>query len=156
MSKFLLVGSDPECFLRDRDGNLVSSIGLIPGSKTYPHKTPNGSVQPDNIIAEFNSKPASTLAEFIENHRLIIKDLSEIIEPFDLQLDFVGSVIANEELLSDPVTREAGCEPDFNAWTLSINPRADYSTTLMRAAGGHLHISFDQSVGSEENRIILS
>ena len=79
MKKFLKVGSDPECFLRDRHGNLVSSIGLIPGSKSHPYKTPSGSVQPDNISAEFNSIPASSLSEFIENHRLIIKDLEDII-----------------------------------------------------------------------------
>lgn len=153
MKKFLKVGSDPECFLRDRHGNLVSSIGLIPGSKSHPYKTPFGSVQPDNITAEFNSHPASSLSEFIENHRLIIKDLEDIIKPLDLHLDFIGSVMASKELLSDPMAMRAGCEPDYNAWELCMNPTADYTQSNLRAAGGHLHISFDQSVDSPMNRI---
>jgi hypothetical protein len=47
----------------------------------------------------------------------------------------------------------AGCEPDYNAWTLSENIPPDYITTNTRAAGGHLHISFDQAVNSPENRV---
>ena len=148
-----MIGSDPECFLRDRSGNLVSSIGLIPGSKMNPHKTPHGSIQPDNISAEFNSRPASTLAEFIENHRLIIKDLEDVIKPLDLHLDFIGSVMAPEALLSEPAAQQAGCEPDYDAWNLCVNEKANYALSNLRAAGGHLHISFDQAVDQPMNRI---
>lgn len=153
MNKFLMVGSDPECFLRDSQGQLVSAIELIPGSKESPYKTKNGSVQPDNITAEFNSKPASSLIEFIHNHRLIIKDLEEIVKPLDLHLDFVASVMAEPELLMHPDARKSGCDPDYCAWDLSMNIPAPYEGSQLRAAGGHLHISFDQAQGSDENRI---
>lgn len=153
MNKFLLVGSDPECFLRDRSGNVVSAIGIIPGTKQRPHDTPHGSIQVDNILAEFNSRPSASLSEFITNHKLILKDLEEVIKPMDLRLDFIASILADESLLSDPSSRIAGCEPDFDAWHLSVNEPADYLFNNTRGAGGHLHISFDQAVGSPEARL---
>lgn len=153
MNKFLVIGSDPECFLRDSQGNLVSSIGIIPGSKDVPTPTPHGSIQPDNITAEFNSLPSYSLEEFIRNHQLIIKDLEDVIKPLDLHLDFIGSVLAAPSLLSHPAARAAGCSVDYNAWKLCENDPANYNFTNVRAAGGHLHISFDQAVNSPENRI---
>lgn len=140
----LLVGSDPEAFVRSFSGRLVNAIGVIPGTKDNPHPTENGSIQHDNILAEFNSKPASTVDEFINNHKLIIKDLEDIIKPLGLKLDFVASAMAEDALLSEsPLSRIAGCEPDFDAWSNTINTPADYMFNNMRAAGGHLHISFD-------------
>lgn len=151
--KFFKVGSDPEAFIRDKQGNLVSAIGIIPGNKVQPHITTHGSIQHDNILAEFNSKPSSDLQEFILNHRLIIGDLESVLKPLDLKLDFIASALADESLLSDPIARLAGCDPDFNAWDMSINSPADYESSNIRAAGGHLHISYDQAVGNFSNKI---
>jgi hypothetical protein len=151
--KFLSIGSDPEAFLRDSKGELVSAIGLVPGTKTTPHKTANGSVQHDNILAEFNSNPSSTLNDFIHNHNLIIADLTSILTPLDLHLDFIASAMCSDLLLSDPISRVAGCDPDFNAWELCKNNPASYAYTNLRAAGGHVHIAFDQAVGNPKARI---
>ena len=150
----LFVGSDPEVFLRDSSGELVNAQQVLPGHKEHPFPTPNGSIQPDNILAEFNSRPAGNVIEFVENHKLILSDLMDFIKPLDLQLDFIASALASDELLSDPMCRIAGCQPDFNVWkcevgakkpTLFANKKANYRDTNIRAAGGHLHISFDQA-----------
>ena len=155
MSRFFMVGSDPEAFIRNSAGELVSAIGLIPGTKAKPHPTLHGSIQHDNILAEFNSRPSSNLADFINNHNLILSDLKELLTPLDLKLDFVASALASDALLSDPITRIAGCEADYDAWNLCKNESASsaYAFGNMRAAGGHLHISFDQSVGEPVERI---
>lgn len=152
-NKFLSVGSDPEAFLKNSKGELVSAIGLVPGTKEHPFKTVNGSVQHDNILAEFNSKPSNTILEFINNHKLIIKDITEIITPLDLHLNFIASAMCSDELLSDPISRVAGCDPDYNAWELCRNTPASYTFTNLRAAGGHVHIAFDQSVNNPKARI---
>jgi len=131
-NKYLVVGSDPEVFLKDSSGNTVSAIGIIPGHKRDPFKTANGYVQPDNISAEFNSKPSLSKSEFINNHKLVLKDLEDIIKPLDLSL------------LEHPDARKAGCDPDMNAWTMIPN-RKPVLVGGLRAAGGHLHISFDQA-----------
>jgi hypothetical protein len=152
MNKYLKVGSDPEAFLRDKKGKLVSAIKYIPGTKYSPHKTNHGYIQHDNILAEFNSIPADNKLDFINNHRLIIKDLEEVLKPLDLKLDFIASSLCTKSLLSDPLAQLAGCEPDFDVWNWRENVKVDYSKTNKRAAGGHLHISFDQAEGSYENR----
>ena len=150
----LVVGSDPEIFLINKKGELQNALNILPGSKHKPFPTEHGSIQPDNILAEFNSLPSFSLEEFINNHRLILNDLNNFIEPLDLQLDFVASAIGSEELLSDPRTQVSGCEPDFNVWKckaltskykLTANYAPSYLYTNIRAAGGHLHISFDQA-----------
>jgi hypothetical protein len=157
-SKFFMVGSDPEAFIRDSSGQLVSAIGLVPGTKWAPHATPHGSIQHDNILAEFNSRPSASLGDFINNHRLIISDLEDVITPLGLHLDFIASAMASNELLSDPITRIAGCEADFDAWRLCANESAGaaYASGNLRAAGGHLHISYDQAVGEPMNRIKMA
>jgi len=149
--KYLVLGSDPEAFLRDSQGRLVSAIGVIPGTKTNPHKTEHGAIQVDNILAEFNSKPAFSKDEFITNHNLIITELSDILKPLDLRLDFVASALADQSLLSEPSAREAGCDPDFNAWTMEVNEPADYTNNDYRGAGGHVHISFNQAEEEGDN-----
>ncbi len=149
--KGLMVGSDPECFLFNKIGELVSSIGIIPGSKEHPTKTANGYILPDNITAEFNSVPADNAEDFIRNHQLILKDLNDLISPLDLQLNFIASVVADESLLSDPAARQAGCSIDYNAWSCGVNETPDYSNSNVRAAGGHLHISFDQASDTSDD-----
>lgn len=153
MNKFLKVGSDPEAFLRDKNGLLVSSIDIrLPGTKANPFKTLHGSIQQDNVLAEFNSIPADNLSDFIKNHKLIIDDLKDILKPLDLQLDFIASALCPSEMLVHPQARMVGCSPDYNVWTGKANRRADYDGNDIRAAGGHVHISFDQAVNNNEAR----
>jgi len=134
------IGSDPEFILRDLNGNLASSIGLLGGTKKSPRKTKHGWIQEDNVTAEVNSLPSHSLEEFISNHKLVMDDLMSILKPLDLTVDIIGSATFPSELLSHPLASIAGCDPDFNAWSLSVNPTANYQTTNVRAAGGHLHI----------------
>ena len=138
----ILVGSDPEVFLfNKRTKKVVSAIGIIPGSKNSPHKTAHGSIQPDNISAEFNSRPSGSADEFVKNHHLIMGDLRQSL-PEDVDLLIKPSVIAEKSLLEHRDARRAGCEPDLDAWRMRLNnpPRL---VGGLRACGGHLHISLD-------------
>ena len=139
LNKSFLIGSDPEVFLR-RDGNLIPAFNFISGDKHSPQKTLHGSIQYDNIMAEFNSIPASSLDEFITNHRLILDDLSSHLGN-DLTIDITPAVVCDWEVLSDFRAMTMGCEPDYNAWTGRVNPKILGESTNLRVAGGHLHIS---------------
>ena len=147
------IGSDPEFFLRDSQNHLVPSFGLLGGTKTNPIATKHGFIQEDNVTAEVNSRPSSSLLEFINNHRLIIQDLEDILEPLKLRIDISGSALFPDELLSHPLAMIAGCEPDFSAWSMTRNKPVSYQTTNLRAAGGHLHIAFDKAKDSPMNSI---
>ena len=65
------IGADPELFLvNSKTGEVVSSIGIIPGEKGNPYRSkdmPEGyGLEIDNILAEFNIPPVSSKEDFIE------------------------------------------------------------------------------------------
>jgi hypothetical protein len=145
------VGSDPEIFLKNGQGKLVSAINTVGGTKKFPRPIAGGSVQEDNVLLEFNTIPASTCDEFVRNHINIMKSISEIPVLKGLELSIQATGEFDEDELSHPSARRAGCEPDFNAWTMSINSPPDLSSTNLRSGAGHLHISTDW-MGDERNR----
>ena len=63
----LLVGCDPEFFVRDSTNTIISAYGMIPGTKQEPRSIGNGAVQVDGVALEFNTKPAATPEEFNAN-----------------------------------------------------------------------------------------
>lgn len=144
----ILVASDPEVFLKNKNGHHVVATNLIGGDKYNPRRTKNGWVQEDGAAAEFNVYPSQTEEEFIANHLLVLSDLEEIIKVHELELDIVSSVVFDEEILMQhPQLMMAGCSPDYNAWTFEQNIPPDYNSGL-RAAGGHVHISFSEAGNS--------
>jgi hypothetical protein len=158
--KSLVIGSDPEFLIRNSDNEVVSAIDYISGTKDYPLVSKHGMLQHDNIMAEVNSNPSSTLEEFILNHSLIMKDLEDHISKYNLHVDYSTSAhIASEMLLLNPATMRSGCEPDYNAWSdegRETNRPPSYFSNNMRAAGGHIHISFDQAEEVEGSRVAFA
>lgn len=145
----ILIGGDPEVFLRTRvDKKLVSAIGLIPGSKSNPSPVPHLGkgfcVQTDNVAAEFNVPPVKSYTAMYNNYKAMIEYIESII-PADLEVVVVPSGEFTDEECSHPDARLSGCSADYNAWSLSVNPKADYSVTNIRAAAAHIHISYDNN-----------
>lgn len=147
------IGSDPEIFLVNSDGKLISSIGLVGGSKTNPRQTTNGSVQEDNVLLEFNSLPSFTAKEFVKNHVNIMKDVSDIVAPLGLQVSIQATGVFSEDQLQDDKAKVAGCEPDFDAWTKTINNPPNLSESGLRSGAGHLHISCPDVESSYKKRM---
>lgn len=136
------IGSDPELILLNRDGKPTASVGLIGGSKEVPRRTKNGWVLEDNVLAEFNTKPSQTVQEFITNHQLVMRDLADIITEHDLQLSIQATATYAPDQLDSGQAREAGCEPDCNAWNNgNENDRPQFNGGL-RSCGGHVHVAF--------------
>lgn len=149
------LGSDAEVLLKASNGTYRSAIGLIGGSKEAPRKTDHGYVQEDNVLAEFNVNPASSEAEFVQNTLLILSDLREIIKPLDLSVDIKASGIFDDSELTHYLAKLAGCDPDYNAWSLQENVAPDLSSTGLRSCGGHLHVSFDRAKNDMMSRPYL-
>lgn len=142
MSVEFLIGADPELFVRDRDGNLVSAYGMIPGTKSEPFEVEGGAVQVDGMALEFNINPAATAKEFDNNIVNVLRQLKEMI-PNGYEFDFSPVAQFGKEFIqSQPEeARELGCDPDYNAYTGLANPKpnADYD---FRTASGHIHIGW--------------
>lgn len=140
------IGCDPEIFLKSPDGQFISSIGLIGGTKDSPAPIGNGcAVQEDNVAVEFNIPPADSLEGFINSVNYNLTYLEQVASKLGLELSIVPSAVFTSEQLLDPRAREFGCEPDYNAWTRQRNPRPDAVDKALRSAGGHIHIGFDDS-----------
>lgn len=144
MSKTIItVGSDPEFFLIHKTvRELVPSIGKIGGTKYEPITLPQGvKVHEDNVAVEVDVKPSSSADEFVSN---VHKSISAILESYpDFELSDVASHIFDEEELKKlPGAFEAGCEPDFDAFTGETNQFCGFQSGL-RCAGGHVHLAYE-------------
>lgn len=137
----LLIGADPELFLK-HSGKFVSAFGIIPGDKYSPHPVEDGAIQVDGMAAEFNIKPATSQTEFVHHIDMVMAQLRNMV-PKDYELvpdawaDFGKDYM---DKMPEHVTR-LGCDPDFNAYTMSTNPMP-VAHPSARAAGGHVHIGW--------------
>ena len=137
----ITVGADPEVFLQDRDGKLISAVGLVKGTKADPFLVNNGAVQLDGMAAEFNIDPVSQARLFKRNINSVMKQLDAMVEDKTLVpvptahfgIDYINSQPEEARIL--------GCEPDYNAYTGLENPKPNVETPF-RTGAGHIHIGF--------------
>src|SRR3990167_4495040 len=136
----ILVGADPEVFLtRTADKKLVSAHDLLPGTKELPYLVPYGAVQVDGVAAEFNIKPAEDSQKFAFYIESVMSQLRSMTPDHQLRIE-AAVEFPEDYFMSVPASaRVLGCNPDWNAWTESINPAPDGNSTCMRPASGHLH-----------------
>ena len=142
----LKVGADPEFFVR-RGIHYISGHEFECGTKQKPMKTAHGHVQVDGVALEVNVNPANSREAFIYNVRSGIADLRDIVK--HKQADVIATPSAffgNKKLSSYPEeARKLGCTPDFNAYTMKMNPRPDAETPF-RTGSGHVHIGWCEDV----------
>ena len=140
----ITIGHDAEVFLRDIEGRSISAIGKVGGSKEKPLKTPHGWVQEDGMAAEVNISPAKSSQEFVQSSLLVLDDLLSIIQPLDLSIDISASTVFDNDQLKHPLATLAGCDPDYNAYSVEENQAVQYEDGL-RAGAGHIHIGWKDS-----------
>ena len=139
----VLVGCDPELFLKDANGNWKASCGLFGGSKENPlpfGQTKGFALQEDNVALEFNIPPAWNAHMFDTSLEYALSHLNERANALGLGLSISASAIFPEEELAHPKAQVFGCDPDYNAWTEEQNPRPDAGNPLLRSCGGHVHV----------------
>lgn len=136
----LTIGADPEIFVGHK-GTLLCAQDMIPGTKTDPFFVPNGAVQVDGIALEFNIDPVETEEDFIAKLDGVKAILKEMIGENDF-LEQASVEFTEEWAKTLPYDALVlGCTPDYDAWTGKLNP-PPLDTTLMRTAGGHVHVGF--------------
>ena len=142
----LLVGCDPEVFLtRKADKALVSAHSLLPGTKDMPYGIQNGAVQVDGVAAEFNITPAPSGDHFYAYVSSVMQQMKDMLPDHTLRIE--PAVVFDEDyfMTIPEESRVLGCNPDWNAWTETINPAPDGNGTTMRTASGHLHIGWTKN-----------
>jgi len=138
------IGADPEMFLVGPDGEFQSSIDLLGGSKDNPRPLAHCAVQEDNVMAELNVNVSRTREQFIQNVGLAIRDLEEVINPYNLSIAKVATAKFKREKMFDPRCFRFGCDPDYGhrSSTLEV-PRIPRYT---RYAGGHVHLGYNSNL----------
>lgn len=144
------VGADPELFIiNEKTGNVVSSIGLIPGEKGKPWVSddmPKGfGIEIDNILAEFNIPPVTSKEGFINALNYMKNYLNAFVKKInpDYGIKCSAYEIVNEDQLQSEEARLFGCSPDYNCYTESENPKPNGALTNGRSAGFHVHLGYD-------------
>ncbi len=146
------IGCDPEIFVKQQ-GKYVSAHGMVRGSKYEPYEVEDGSVQVDGTALEIGIIPASTSTEFLSRIASVTKQLEAML-PDDCRLTYTPTATYEKEYF-DSLPKEAvelGCDPDYNAWMLTMNNRP-HTDKPIRTGAGHIHIGWtaDKDPMSEEH-----
>lgn len=138
------LGSDPEVMLADRNGNLLSAIPIIPGTKLAPTPLNEGTMQHDNVNLELGISPAANENQWVERHGNVLVQLTKFLGR-DVLMVVMASADFPDAQLNCKEAREFGCDPDFDPYTMSVNvvpPGA--ADGNLRTCGGHVHIGNDE------------
>ena len=141
------IGTDPEYFLKRAGQEYISSQNAkIPGTKHEPVKLKSGgTVQRDNVAVEFATVPARDGKDFVQRIKDCIVDTLEIL-PAECELVVEPSAVFHPDQLTDPEAQEFGCDPDFNAYTVSQNEKPWCGDSCFRSCGAHIHVGcYDES-----------
>ncbi len=141
------IGADPELFLKDNDGKLISVVGKIGGSKSNPFPIGEGcAIQEDNVAAEFCIPAASDVDSFVGSILYALSDIEGRAKNLGLTLaNYKASHSFDPDQLDTPQAQEFGCDPDYNAYTREVNPRPKTKDKNLRSAGGHVHVGTKQN-----------
>jgi hypothetical protein len=138
------IGADPEWFLK-QGNKVVSAIGKIGGTKDKPIPIPGLGkgffMQEDNVSLEYNIPPCRSVDQWVDAHCMASGALRELVLAPQKLLPYVKpSHSFDKAELQDPRSWVFGCEPDFDAWLLRINPRPNSNDPFLRSASGHIHV----------------
>lgn len=145
------IGTDPEFFMMEKEtGKLISAIPYINGTKHDPEPLPSGgNIQRDNVALEFATPPAESGEDFVAKIRNAFMDVfNKIGDNHDIAA--LPSADFDQDQLEHEEAKMFGCDPDFDAWTVSVNeapPLAEIST--FRSCGAHIHVGHVEGDGNE-------
>ena len=140
----LMLGCDPEIFLQDAAGNLISAVERIGGTKEFPRPLEIGegfAVQEDNVALEYNIPPADSEDDFIKKMNAVMSHLKQMVAQQQLYFSPASAAFFPPEQLAHYKAQEFGCDPDFNAWKRGErNPKPKSPDPTLRSCGGHVHV----------------
>jgi hypothetical protein len=105
------LGTDPEVFLQDiKSGDIVSSIGIIEGTKEKPFPIGNGChIQTDNILTEFCIPPCILPEEIYNYVEYCLDWTNRKVKDLGLQTKIQASALIDLKYLDNPQAMEFGC-----------------------------------------------
>lgn len=143
----LLIGADPEYFVLKKK-TFISGHFFNCGTKEKPMETDHGSVQVDGLALEANVRPSQSEDEFVKNIAEVQSDLAKIVRKRDKKCRLVAIPTAHfgKDYLAKlpPDILVLGCQPDYNAYTGTENPRPP-AGEYFRTGAGHIHFGWTKN-----------
>jgi len=142
----LTVGCDPEVFVTDKGGKLVSAHNMVPGTKDSPSPVKCGGIQVDGMALEFNIEPAQSKAEFISNTQVVMGELLKAL-PSGHDLKICSTAQFGKAYIDEQpeAATDLGCSPDFNAYMSGEQNPKPNGQLPFRTAAGHIHVGWTES-----------
>lgn len=142
----IYIGADPEVFVKDsRRRAFVSAHPYVSGTKSDPLPWKGGAIQVDGVALEFNIPAARNARAFSQSIRDNVHYLQGILNGWDDKLKLTITPTAYfDKTYFDNLPEEVkmlGCEPDYNAYTLDVNPKP-HTDAPKRTGSGHVHIGW--------------
>ena len=156
------IGADPEFFLKQKrkGGRFIGAWEVTSGTKQHPILLPwpcEGKIQVDGFALEFNTTPKQMLGSFV-NEIKICRDIiqTHYLSTRQLKLSSESTVDFDdvEWERAPEENRELGCDPDYSAYTLNLNPTPDRKVKF-RTAAGHIHIGWGSRFEIDSDYISL-
>jgi hypothetical protein len=142
------LGSDPEFLIIDKTTKQpVSAIRLLPehGKSNKVQISDDQQMFYDNVLLEFNVKPASTFTEFRENLGKCLSFAEKFLSTKNAKLAMQASTTFPKSECENPEASMFGCDPEYNIYKRSpegliMRVEPPVVTTTFRTCGGHIHI----------------
>lgn len=139
----ILIGCDPEVFVTNGE-RFVPACGMIPGTKDAPYPVDGGTVQVDGLALEIGIDPVRTTSAFDLAVSKVMDQLVLMLpEALALSTTSVADFKAGEYDALPEIYKVVGCDPDYNAYSGTLNEPAEASRARM--AGGHIHIGWTKN-----------
>lgn len=139
------LGSDPELFVANEKGEIVTAEPYVKGTKSEPYRFDKDNqgfcTSLDNVMAEFTIPPVKDAKEMCTAIFHGINFINEML-PKGFKTIAQASAVLDEKHLESDSAKEFGCEPDYNVWERCINPKPQAVDTKLRTCGGHVHIGY--------------
>lgn len=125
----------------EQNGKLVSAIPILKRDKHDPISVGNKEhgikIYHDNVLLETAFEPFYSKEEMIHRYRAVFLGIQEVLGN-RYRIVPKAAHVYDESELNHPKALEAGCSPNFNAYTVSTNPTVSFNGGL-RSAGCHFH-----------------
>lgn len=136
--KNILLGSDPELFIKNNLNQITTPLYIVNGDKTFPAplSVDGFFIQRDNMALEFCIPPAESVYEFVKNIDLgMYLSVESLPEGYDVAP--IPSIVFPKELIDNDIDAQVfGCDPDFSAYTNSVNAKPKAKNKYLRSSGG--------------------
>lgn len=140
MSERLELGGDPEFYAITKTGRAISAHNHEDIVKKV-NIGRGGSVVRDGAAFEINPAPSGCRDTFVPNAGLVLKRLSEALPDYELSCAPVVELLKKELKGAPQDVLRGGCDPDYDAYTLSQKAPYEYQDNY-RYTAGHLHLGF--------------